>query len=304
MKMMVMMMIRTVIMRMIMMVMIIMVMMMVVMVMVMENIPTSHWLSLSPPEDSDKSCSQRGAHGREDSFMSCYYFGLLGKRHFLAEASFETSFPGKGQRTHVVHAMVVSSRVIWGWDKNARWFVFLDGSVLSNSWCYFWLFEAKTEKGVEMLVLCRLLKHNPVASFFFHGQHPSLDCIQRRAELEWPPLTMGTDIVMVSISLTSLASPYSICTPTSVMLVPGTKDAERNMAEGRNPRHWSLTGSGSQIHCLQIHMMNYHYPMVCGDLNGKEIFKKGVICVHITDSHCCTEETTKHCKALYSNKNV
>ena len=48
---------------------------------------------------------------------------------------------------------------------------------------------------------------------------------------------MGTDIVMVSISLTSLASPYSICTPTSVMLVPGTKDAERNMAEGRNPRH-------------------------------------------------------------------
>lgn len=166
------------------------------MVMVMENIPTSHWLSLSPPEDSDKSCSQWGAHGREDSFMSCYYFGLLGKRHFLAEASFETSFPGKGQRTHVVHAMVMSSREIWGWDKNARWFVCLGGSVLSNSWCYFWLLEAKTEKGVEMLVLCRSLKHNPVASFFLHGQHPSLDCIQRRAELEWPPLTMGTDIVM------------------------------------------------------------------------------------------------------------
>lgn len=101
---------RMVIMRMIMMVMVIMLMMTVVMV--MENIPTSHRLSLSPPEDSDKSCSQWGAHGREDSFMSCYYFGLLGKRHFLAEASFETSFPGKGQRTHVVHAMVMSSREI------------------------------------------------------------------------------------------------------------------------------------------------------------------------------------------------
>ena len=158
--------------------MIVMVMMMIMMVMVMENIPTTHWLSLSPPEDLDKSCSQWGAHGKEDSFMSCYYFGLLRKRHFLAEVRFETSLPGKGQRTQVVHVMVMSSRVIWGQDKNARWFMCLDGSVLSNSWCYFWVFETKKEKGVEMLILCRLLKHNPVASFFFYGQHPSLDCLQ------------------------------------------------------------------------------------------------------------------------------
>ena len=30
--------------------------------------------------------------------------------------------------------------------------------------------------------------------------------------------------------------------------------------------------------------------MLCGDLNGKEIQKRGAICVHIADSLCCTVE--------------
>ena len=28
--------------------------------------------------------------------------------------------------------------------------------------------------------------------------------------------------------------------------------------------------------------------VLCGDLNGKEIQKRGDICIHITDSLCCT----------------
>ena len=38
--------------------------------------------------------------------------------------------------------------------------------------------------------------------------------------------------------------------------------------------------------------------MFCGDLNGKEIQKKGDIFKHIADSLCCTEETNT---TLYSN---
>ena len=40
------------------------------------------------------------------------------------------------------------------------------------------------------------------------------------------------------------------------------------------------------------------YAVLCGDLNGKEIQKRGGICVHIADSLCCTVETNR---TLYSN---
>ena len=40
------------------------------------------------------------------------------------------------------------------------------------------------------------------------------------------------------------------------------------------------------------------YTVLCGDLNGKEIQKRGGICVHIADSLCCTVETNR---TLYSN---
>ena len=33
------------------------------------------------------------------------------------------------------------------------------------------------------------------------------------------------------------------------------------------------------------------YSMLCGDLNGKEIQKRGDICIRIADSLCCTVET-------------
>ena len=38
--------------------------------------------------------------------------------------------------------------------------------------------------------------------------------------------------------------------------------------------------------------------MLCGDLNGKEIQKRGDICIHIADSLCCTAETNT---TLHSN---
>ena len=31
--------------------------------------------------------------------------------------------------------------------------------------------------------------------------------------------------------------------------------------------------------------------VLCGDLSGKEIQKRGAVCVHIADSFCCTTET-------------
>ena len=33
------------------------------------------------------------------------------------------------------------------------------------------------------------------------------------------------------------------------------------------------------------------YLMLCGDINGKEIQKRGDICIHVADSLCCTAET-------------
>ena len=33
------------------------------------------------------------------------------------------------------------------------------------------------------------------------------------------------------------------------------------------------------------------YSVISGDLSGKEIQKRGDICIHIADSFCCTAET-------------
>ena len=38
-------------------------------------------------------------------------------------------------------------------------------------------------------------------------------------------------------------------------------------------------------------IINQNYSMLCGDLNGKEIQKRGDICICIADSLCCTVET-------------
>ena len=39
------------------------------------------------------------------------------------------------------------------------------------------------------------------------------------------------------------------------------------------------------------------YFVLCGELNGKEIEKRGDICIYIADSLCCTVETNTNCKA-------
>ena len=44
--------------------------------------------------------------------------------------------------------------------------------------------------------------------------------------------------------------------------------------------------------------------MLCGDLNGKEIQKRGDICILIADSLCYKAETNTIVKQLYSNKDV
>ena len=44
------------------------------------------------------------------------------------------------------------------------------------------------------------------------------------------------------------------------------------------------------------------YWVLC-DLNGKDILKRGDICIQISDSLCCTVETDIIVKQLYSNKN-
>ena len=41
--------------------------------------------------------------------------------------------------------------------------------------------------------------------------------------------------------------------------------------------------------------------MLGGDLNRKEIQKRGFICIHIADSLCCTAKITQYCKQLYLN---
>ena len=42
--------------------------------------------------------------------------------------------------------------------------------------------------------------------------------------------------------------------------------------------------------------------MLCGELNGKEIEKRGDICIYIADSLCCTVETNTNCKATILQK--
>ena len=36
-----------------------------------------------------------------------------------------------------------------------------------------------------------------------------------------------------------------------------------------------------------------NYSVICGDLNGKEIQKRGAICICIADSLCCRVEITE-----------
>ena len=68
--------------------------------------------------------------------------------------------------------------------------------------------------------------------------------------------------------------------------------------EGR----WDELGLGIDIHTLwivrikQITAENSLYSgepcsALCGDLAGKEIQKRGDMCVHMADSFCCTPET-------------
>ena len=41
------------------------------------------------------------------------------------------------------------------------------------------------------------------------------------------------------------------------------------------------------------------YSVLCGNLNGKEIQKRGDICMHIADSLCCTVEINITSKSNY-----
>ena len=41
--------------------------------------------------------------------------------------------------------------------------------------------------------------------------------------------------------------------------------------------------------------------MLCGDLNGKEIQKRGHMCAHIADSLIVQQKRTQHGKVLYPN---
>ena len=44
--------------------------------------------------------------------------------------------------------------------------------------------------------------------------------------------------------------------------------------------------------------------MLYGDLNGKEIQKKGDIYIYMADSFCCTAENNNIVNQLYSNKKL
>ena len=46
------------------------------------------------------------------------------------------------------------------------------------------------------------------------------------------------------------------------------------------------------------------YSVLCGDPNGKEIQKRGDICIHITNSLCCTVETNTVKKRLYFSEKL
>ena len=42
------------------------------------------------------------------------------------------------------------------------------------------------------------------------------------------------------------------------------------------------------------------YSVLCGDLSGKEIWKRGDLCIHIADSLCCTVETNTTLLSTYT----
>ena len=44
--------------------------------------------------------------------------------------------------------------------------------------------------------------------------------------------------------------------------------------------------------------------MLCGELNGKEIQKRGDICIHVPDSFCCTVETNTHCEVIIQQQQI
>ena len=44
-----------------------------------------------------------------------------------------------------------------------------------------------------------------------------------------------------------------------------------------------------------------NYPVLCSDPDGKDIQNRGSMCIHITDSFCCTEEHYI-VKQIYSSK--
>lgn len=117
----------------------------------------------------------------------------------------------------------------------------------------FW--KLKKKEGAEMLGQCRTLKQTRlIVSFFFHGHHSSLDCVQLRAKLEWSPLTWEQP-------LSWLPQPSPRFLPHTAfahLLVwrshqtPRMQRRTRPRGGGRDPRRWSPADSGSQIYCLQI----------------------------------------------------
>ena len=44
------------------------------------------------------------------------------------------------------------------------------------------------------------------------------------------------------------------------------------------------------------------YSVLCGDLNGKEIWERGNICEHTADSFCIQEKLTQRCKAAKESR--
>ena len=64
---------------------------------------------------------------------------------------------------------------------------------------------------------------------------------------------------------------------------------------------WSST---LQANVLPSEPPEKSYSMLCGDLNGKEIQKRGDICIHTADSLCCTAETNTMLSSNYTPKKI
>ena len=54
--------------------------------------------------------------------------------------------------------------------------------------------------------------------------------------------------------------------------------------------------------CVHVCVCAQSFPTLCNPYNRKEIQKEGDICIHITESSCCTAETDTIVKQLYFNK--